>query len=275
MDTGRARKRKKVVFNLDPVLIKLGPFQIRYYGLLFMGAFLSAYFITKTIFKREGRDVTQVDTLLLYMMIGTVVGARLGHVLFYDLGYYIKHPVEILEPWKGGLASHGAAIGLAIATALFIRKTDWRFIPLADRLVIPISLSTCFVRLGNFFNSEIVGRPTNLPWGIKFLRYKPWEPIVPRHPSQIYEVIMGLFTFIILWYTYKKKGANPEGLLFYLFLSIYFSLRFIVEFFKEYQTLPKWFPLTMGQLLSLPFIGVGTYGLYRLYRERKGQITSF
>jgi len=173
-----------VTWNADPVLLHLGPIEIRWYGALFAAALLVGFWIMGRIYRREGQDERELDPLSLYAVLGVVIGARLGHVLFYDPGFYFTHPLEILKVWKGGLASHGAGIGLFIALYLFTRRYPTHsYLWLLDRLTLPAALGGAFIRLGNFFNSEILGKPTGADWGIIFERVDS----IPRNPVQLYE----------------------------------------------------------------------------------------
>lgn len=255
--------------NLNPE-INLGLFSIRWYGLLFAIGIALNYIISSKIFKKEGYGVEKFESMVLYLFIGLVVGARLGHVIFYEWDYYSKHLLEILFVWKGGLASHGATIGLVVAYAIWCKVHKAKFHKFIDAIVIAIPISAGFVRLGNFFNSEIVGKKTNGEWGVVFERL---GEDFPRHPSQFYESIIGFSIFAILFFLYKKYyKKTPQGFYFYLFLILYFGSRFVVEFWKERQTLSYDFPLSMGQVLSiLPFlIGVSYFiFFYPKLKKRK------
>lgn len=214
------------------------------------------------IFKRENKSEHDLNDLVWYMILGTVLGARLGHCLFYNPDYYLSHPLEILQIWKGGLASHGAGIGIITALMLYTRKKkEISFLWIMDRVVITVALSGFFIRLGNLFNSEIIGKPTNGNWGFIFVSVDN----IPRHPAQLYEAIAYLLIFIfLLSFYFRVKGKFKNGLLFGLFLISIFGFRFFVEFFKENQSLfeQKLF-LNMGQLLSIPFVIMGIYFLFR------------
>ena len=243
--------------NISRVIFTIGPITIRYYSLMFICAFLVGAYILKKVLKLKKIDEELLYPMCLMVFLGVFVGARLGHVLFYDLKYFLSHPGEIIMVWKGGLASHGAAIGLIIGTIIFARKHNLTFYQVADCLVIPISLGTSFVRLGNFFNSEIVGRVTTVPWAVKFLRLQEPGGMEPqfRHPSQLYEVMIGIIIFVTLWVILKKKGDKLQnGFIFYLMLFLYFSLRFLVEFVKEFPFIIPSLPFTTGHYLSIPFI---------------------
>lgn len=255
-----------IIWNLDPEIIELGPFSIRYYGVLFALAFVLGYYIMQKIFKNEGISVEVLDRLTLYMIIGTVVGARLGHCLFYEPDFYLSNPLEILKIWRGGLASHGAAIGILIILYLFARKEKKPYVWILDRIVIVVALAGFFIRTGNLMNSEIYGIKTSLPWGFVF---KIQGEILPKHPTQIYEGLAYLAIFFLLYRIYfKTKGNFKPGLLFSLFLILVFTARFFIEFIKENQVrFESELPLNMGQYLSIPFVIIGLILLY--YSTRK------
>jgi prolipoprotein diacylglyceryl transferase len=243
-------------WNISPVIFSLGPISVRWYGLLFAMSFVVGYFIMLRIFNKENIPEPLLDELSMYMLIATVVGARLGHVLFYEPATYLAHPLDILKIWQGGLASHGAAIGIPVALYLFSRKTRQPFFWVIDRIVIVVALSGFFIRTGNLFNSEIYGNITNLPWGFIFERA---GESLPHHPTQIYEGLcyLGIF-FFLLWFYYKKNGKPRPGLLFGYFLIGVFGFRFLVEFIKEPQVaFESSMALNMGQLLSIPLVIAG------------------
>ena len=245
-----------IVWTVNPEIFRIGSFAVRWYGLLFALGFVVSYFIMDKIFKREKIKHELLDTLTTYMVIGVVVGARLGHCLFYEPEYYLKHPLEILMIWKGGLASHGASIGILIALWLFSRKAKTSYLWILDRIVIVVSIAAVFVRTGNLMNSEIYGDATTLPWGFIFTR---WGETVPKHPTQIYEALTYLALFILLYTLYMKKWPKlNDGFIFGLFLMILFGSRFLIEFIKEPQVdFERTMVLNMGQLLSIPFILAG------------------
>lgn len=248
------------VWNPDPVLLHLGPLQLRWYGLLFTGGFLIGFYIMQWMYRREGKDVQQLDRLLIYIFSGAVIGARLGHCLFYEPEYYLAHPLEILMIWKGGLASHGGTAGMLLAGYFFLKHTKDPYLYFADRLSIPIAFGSMSIRLGNFFNSEILGAVTNSPFGIIFQHVGP----EPRHPAQLYEAAAYLFTFLLLLFLYKRKaGVWANGFLIgTMFVSI-FGLRFFIEFIKDEQAeYVLSIPFNVGHLLSIPFIALGFYLLY-------------
>lgn len=261
-------------WNADPIFLQLGPIAIHWYGVLFAAGFLIGYYLMQRMYRKENRPTNQLDELLTYIFIGTVVGARLAHTLIYEPDYYLAHPIEILEVWQGGLASHGGGLGVLLAIWYFIRKhPENTYLWVADRLVIPTALTGCFIRLGNFMNSEILGNPTDGTWGVVFQRVDS----IPRHPAQLYESICYLFTFLILLACYHKGKGKQSGFLFGLFMILIFVARFAVEFFKTPQAdYEAGFEISVGQWLSVPFILLGIIMLVRSYkiRQKQGTITS-
>ncbi len=260
-------------WHIDPILVQLGPLAIRWYGLCFAAAFLVGYWIEGWIYRKEGKPTESLDALLAYMIVGAVVGARLGQVFFYDPYYYFTHPLEIPQVWKGGLASHGGALGILIALYLYTRRTGApRYLWLLDRVVIPTALGGVFIRLGNFFNSEIVGTPTSGWWGIVFDRVDS----IPRHPVQLYEALAYLLIFLVLLTVYaRQRHGLPEGRLLGLFLVLVFTARFLLEFVKTPQAeYEAGFPLTVGQLLSIPFVIAGIALIVRASKRAVGNAQS-
>lgn len=254
-----------IIWNPNPEIFQIGSFAVRWYGLFFALGFFFGYLIMQKFFNKEGVPVKLLDELTTYMIVGTIVGARLGHVFFYEPSWYLEHPVKILEVWEGGLASHGAAIGIILSLLLFSYFRKKPFLWVMDRIVIVTALAGFLIRMGNLMNSEIYGLPTNLPWGFEFVRSTtPSEGLVPRHPTQIYEGLSYLVTFFILWwYYYKKDGKPAHGFLFGLFLILIFGVRFLVEFIKEPQVgFERGLTLNMGQMLSIPFIIAGFILIY-------------
>ncbi len=260
-----------ITWNVDPEIFSIGGLSIRWYGLMFALAFLSAYLVFTRGMKISRLSTEMVDQLLIYVAVGTIVGARLGHCLFYEPSYYLSNPVEILKIWEGGLASHGAAIGIVIAIVLYSIRHKLSFLWLMDRLVIVVPLSGAFIRTGNLFNSEIYGRATDLPWAFLFVRDRVIDsntgavlPNVPSHPTQIYEALSYLLIFFILYYFYKKnKETVRDGFIFGVFLILLFSARFLIEFIKRDQvSFESGMLINMGQWLSLPFIAIGIALIY-------------
>lgn len=254
---------KPEIFTIHNVPV-IGDLTLRWYGLLFAGGFIIGYFLMLKIFKKEGIGVNTLDQLTTYMVLSTIIGARLGHVLFYQPEYYIQHPLEILMTWEGGLASHGAAIGILIGLYLFSRVNKKPYIWILDRIVIVIALAGMCIRLGNLMNSEIYGDVTTLPWGFIFVRDEGVDGL-PHHPTQIYEALCYLISFIVLHrYYWKNNGKVVPGNLFALFLIFIFGARFIIEFVKEPQVMFETHMfLNMGQILSIPFVLIGAYILYK------------
>jgi len=243
-------------WDINPEIFSVGPFSIRYYGLLFALAFYAAYIVFVQMFKREKISMEVLDSLTFYMIIGVVVGARLGHILFYEPGYYFSHPLEIIKVWHGGLASHGAALGILIALYLFSKKYKRPYLWSLDRIAIVVPLSGAFIRIGNLMNSEIYGHQTNLPWGMVFLRN---GETVPKHPTQLYEALSYLLIFVILWWMYRKgKKVNNHGFYIGLMMVLLFVARFLIEFVKNPQVgFENTMAINMGQILSIPFIIAG------------------
>ncbi|MCD4735790.1 MAG: prolipoprotein diacylglyceryl transferase [Bacteroidales bacterium] len=243
-------------WNPDPEIFSVWFLSIRWYGLLFALSFVAGYLIIGYMFKREKIPPKLLDRLTTYMVIGTVVGARLGHCLFYEPEYYLSNPLRILKVWEGGLASHGAAIGILIALYYFARKSHKPYFWILDRVVIVVALAGLFIRTGNLMNSEIYGIETTLPWGFVFER---WQETVPKHPTQIYEGLSYFVIFVLLFLIYLYKGKKlRDGFISGLFLTLLFLVRFLIEFVKEPQvTFENDMALNMGQLLSIPFIIAG------------------
>ncbi len=249
-------------WNVDPIMVQIGPLSLRYYSLGFILGFYIGYAYMKSVFTKRGFSKNALDDLLLYVFWGTIIGARLGHCLFYEPEVYLRDPISILKVWEGGLASHGGTIGVIIAAYLFCRRypeIKMRF--LADELTFPIAITAGFIRLGNLFNSEILGRPTGGDWGVVFDRVDD----IPRYPAQVMEsIVYFLIAFLILIWQKRSPWLNQSlrrnGLMFLLI----FTSRFFIEFFKEVQvSFEQGMALDMGQLLSLPFIAYGIWAFFR------------
>lgn len=255
-------------WEVSPEIVKLGPFSLRWYGLLFALGFVLGYVILSKVYKKEKKPLEDLEKLSVYVILGTVIGARLGHCLFYDPAYYLTNPIEILKVWQGGLASHGAAIGILAALYLFSKKRkDQNLLWILDRLAIVVALGGALIRLGNLFNSEIIGKATDVPWAFVFIRVDE----IPRHPTQLYESLFYFVSFLILYFIYQKKSVSLRpGYLFGLFLILIFGFRFFIEFLKENQSaFESALPINMGQILSIPFVLLGLYFIFR-----KKQITA-
>lgn len=260
----------QITWDVDPILFELGPIAVRWYGLLFAAAFLIGYYIMQNILKREELPQDWMDSLLLYMMFGTVLGARFGHVFFYQWDYYQDNLIEILQIWKGGLASHGAAIGIILALWLWSRRVSKRpLLWVLDRIVITVALASAFIRTGNLMNHEIVGSPWDGPWAFMFLRAG-YAEIVPRHPAQIYEALAYLALFITLAVLYHRTSVGQKrGFLFGLFLVFTFTARFFIEFVKSDQVaFEEGMMLNMGQILSIPMALVGVFFIARAMMQK-------
>ena len=255
-----------ITWDFNPEIFSIGNHGIRWYGLMIALGLLTAYLIFKRYLRGDKLTPSMVDSLLIYAVIAGIVGARLGHVFFYEPGYYLKNPLEILKTWKGGLASHGWAIGVLIALWLYNRKYKIPYLWLMDRIVIVVALICAFIRIGNFFNSEIYGLPTSLPWGVEFVRDRLYDsttgellPTVPRHPTQLYEALSYFLIFIASFVFYQKRNMEiRDGFIFSVFMIALFSARFLIEFLKNDQVaFEEGMRLNMGQLLSFPFIIAG------------------
>lgn len=243
--------------------------QPRWYGFLFACAFVSGYAVTFQMFKRAGRTQEEMDRLLIYVLVATIVGARLGHIIFYNPEFYLRNLHLVPQVWTGGLASHGAAIGIIIAMYLYVKKTPrMTFFWLADRVVPAVAIGGMFIRIGNFMNSEILGRTTDLPWAVVFEiapALTEAERALPRHPSMLYESVLCIIVFAVLIYLYKKYQNNPpEGSLFGTFLIMLFTGRFLIEFTKlAHSEAEAAWALNMGQWLSIPLVAYGVWVLMK------------
>lgn len=251
-----------IVWDIDPDIFVI-PYinhPVRWYGLSWALGFLLSQQVMYYIYKRDSRPREEVDVLTVYMIVAAIAGARLGHVLFYDIDQLLREPLSVFAIWEGGLASHGGAIGILIALFFFARKTKVRYLWIVDRLVIVSALTGCLIRLGNLMNSEMIGLPTTVPWAFIFVGVDG----VPRHPAQLYEAIYCFFLFVFLFWLYYKRGsALKDGLLTGLFLVILFSLRFVDELLKiNQESFEDGLLINMGQILSIPFVVIGIIILF-------------
>ncbi len=261
-----------ITWNPDPEIFRIGSIAVRWYGVLFALGFVFGYMILQRMFRKEGVPLKLLDSLTTYMIIGTLIGARLGHCLFYEPEYYLSHPLKIFAIWEGGLASHGAAIGIIGALIIFSIVKKRSFLWVIDRIVIVVALVGFLIRIGNLMNSEIFGHVTDLPWGFLFLRASnPLEVVDPRHPTQIYEGLSYLLIFFyLIWYYYRKNGKPEPGFIFGMFLILIFGIRILIEFIKEPQVgFEANMAFNMGQLLSIPFVLAGIYLVVRAKRKAK------
>ncbi|WP_236977516.1 prolipoprotein diacylglyceryl transferase [Membranihabitans maritimus] len=256
-----------LTWDIDPVIVWItDSFPLKYYGLLFMSGILLGYFIINRIYKRENVPTEDLDKLLTYIIFGTLIGARLGHCLFYEPDYYLEHPVEMILPIRNmgdgyqfigyqGLASHGGVVGVFLAILYYCKKFKTPFLWVLDRIAIVGPMAGAFIRFGNFMNSEIYGKPTNGNWGVVFAR----DDMIPRHPTQLYEAFSYLLISFILYRIYLSRGiVKKDGFVFGVFLVLLFLARFVIEFFKENQVgFEEGMALNMGQILSIPFVVAG------------------
>lgn len=255
-------------WNLDPVVFTIADaFPLRYYSVLFVLGLVLAFQVEKYIFKKERIPVENLEKLFVYVVVGIVLGARLGHCFFYEPSYYFQNPLEILLPIKKigdayefigfqGLASHGGTLGVLIALGVYCKKYKTNFLWVLDRIAIVAPIVGAFIRFGNFMNSEIYGKPTNGNWGVVFQQ----ADLIPRHPTQFYEAFSYIVIFAILILIYKTVGVrkNANGLFIGLALILVFTSRFLIEFFKENQVaFESDMTLNLGQLLSIPFVIIG------------------
>lgn len=271
-----------ITWDVSPELIE-GWKTPNWYGILFVTGLILGYYVVKRIFKKEGISEQYLDKLVMYMVVATIVGARLGHVLFYGPYFdvvspegvvlehgYFSHPLDIFKIWEGGLASHGGAIAILIALIIYSKRVIHKpMLWILDRTAAPIAIGGAFIRLGNLVNSEIVGDPTNVPWAFSFVNYfnedlGMYDP-TPRHPAQLYESLSYLAIFAFLLFLYWKKDAwKKSGLLFGWFLILLFGARFLIEFVKLGQTArDEVWALNTGQILSIPFVLAGIYLLFK------------
>lgn len=292
-----------ITWNVDPVLFNLGPLQVRWYGLLWALGFFFGYFVMRKIYRNEKVSDDWMDRLLIYMLVSTVIGARLGHCLFYEPEFYLSHPLKMFAIWEGGLASHGGAIGILTGLWIYVRvynkstkkkeeKQRITYLWLLDRIVVPVCLVGALIRCGNVMNHEIYGTPTSLPWGFVFMRGAeqfcgtfdnytscfawdapcPPSEWLPCHPTGLYEAFFCLVAMgILLWMYYKHDLGNKQpGLMFGTFLVIIFGSRIGIEFLKNVQVdFERNMVFDMGQWLSVPFVIVGIGIIVWSFVQRK------
>lgn len=268
----------EITWTADPAIFSIGSREIRWYALMFIIGFWAGYKIVERMWKRENINPKWIDPLLYYTVFGTIIGARLGHCLFYAPTHYLAHPLDILKIWEGGLASHGGVLGVIIAVWLYSKNVShksmlWTF----DKLVTPTGLVAALIRIGNLMNHEIYGGTTDLPWAFRFIlnlhQWRQGAPAVfsePSHPTQLYEAACYLLIFALcMWLYFKKDAWKKEGFIFGVFMTCLFTARFFVEFLKNDQE--PWeanMALNMGQLLSIPFIIVGIYFIIRALKSK-------
>lgn len=265
-----------VVWDVNPVMFSfpewvplLGGRPVMWYGLMWALCFFFGYLIMQKVYKLEKMPEKSLDILATYTIIASILGARLGHVFFYEPQYYLAHPGDILKIWQGGLASHGGAIGILIGLFIYSRVQKKPYIWILDRIVIAVALAGALIRFGNLMNSEIYGHATDMPWGFIFVRD---GQSIPRHPTQIYEAIFCLVAFAWLWHMYFKQnlGQKQPGLMFGIFLILIFGSRILIEFLKEVQvSFEESMTLDMGQWLSIPFVLTGIVIVILSFKNRK------
>ena len=261
-----------IVWDVDPTMFTLGSFELRYYGLMWVLALLLGERIMSVFAYREGYSPKIIETGFVWIILGAILGARIGHCLFYEFDYYITKPWAMLtEIRNGGMASHGSAIGMLLGMWITSRKCKMPYIWWLDRLMIPVGIGGMFVRLGNLLNSEIVGSPTTLPWGFKFMRLREnWglsaDAVVAQHPTQLYEAICYLITFFVLVWLYFKKdmARRKSGVMFGVGVLGIFLTRFFIELVKlDQEEFEAGMLLNMGQLLSIPFIVMAIWCIWK------------
>ncbi len=265
----------QIDWNPAPELFKIGSFAIRYYSLMFVIAFVLGLQIMKRVYLKDKISLEKLDSLFIYDVVSTLIGARLGHFLFYDPQFLIEKPLEVILPFQfsptfkftgfAGLASHGAVIGIITALYLYSKKILKKPVfYILDRMTMPVAIGGAFVRLGNLMNSEIIGKPTNSEYGFIFRRL---GEDFPRHPAQLYEAICYAAIFVVVWFAYWKTTKKKKpGYIFGLFFALLWTVRFVIEFFKEAQVEGRedWIMgLNTGQVLSIPLIIVGLYFMFR------------
>jgi phosphatidylglycerol:prolipoprotein diacylglycerol transferase len=256
--------------NINPILIKVGPFQVGWYGLMYVFGFIAAYLLVRYQMKKKAFGISreEVENLFVYLMLGLIVGGRLGYVLFYDLPIYLNNPLEIFAIWHGGMSFHGGLLGVLIVGIVFCWRHNKSFWKIADLFIVTAPIGLGLGRIGNFINGELYGRVTTVPWGMIFPKGGP----LPRHPSQLYEsALEGGVLFVLLWFLKDKK--LPSGGLLAAFLFLYGIFRFFVEFFREPDQQLGFIlgPFTMGQLLSSLMIVGGIILFFYLRRKEKNR----
>ncbi len=253
-------------WNVSPEIYSIGFLKIRWYSLMFIIGFMGSYHIMRRMYRSAGHDDALVSSLLTWVILGTIIGARLGHCLFYNPSFYFSNPLEFFQVWKGGLASHGGFTGVMLAVFLYCRRYKMNFLWVVDRAAVGGLLIASLIRVGNFFNSEIIGTPSQLPWAIVFERVD----TVPRHPAQLYESLTYFAIFLLLSSLYRFTSiCRHPGRLWGVALAVSFSARFLLEFFKENQAaFEQDMFINMGQVLSVPFVSLGLFLILRKSNDR-------
>ena len=251
--------------HIDPIIVRVGPLAVRWYGVMYLLGFLGAFFVIRHLAPRRGLDMGRegVSDLLFYAVLGVILGGRLGYVVFYNLPYFLHHWEKIPAVWEGGMSFHGGLLGLTLAVFFFCWKRNFSFVRMADVVVASAPIGLGLGRIGNFINAELWGRTTSVPWGMIF----PGAGPDPRHPSQLYEAALeGPVLFLILWLLNRRN--TPPGLPFFAFFFCYGLFRIFVEFFRQPDAHLGflWGGATMGQLLSLPMVFIGVAGMLYILR---------
>ena len=272
-----------IVWDPDPILFRLGPIAVRYYATCWLIGLLLGYLLMQRLYRQQGISDEKFEPLFIYIFIGILVGARLGHCLFYQPEYFLTqwdHVVEMLIPmhhlpdgsWKftgyEGLASHGGVIGMFVAIWLYCRNLKVKGWVVLDNMGICSGIAAAFIRIGNLMNSEIIGKVTDVPWAFIFAK----DDQYPRHPGQLYEAIAYLVIFLVIFFIYKKKGPKSvgSGIYFGLCLTLIFTFRFFIEYTKEIQVaFEAGLPMDMGQILSIPLIILGVWSIASSFRRAK------
>ena len=265
-----------ITWNPDVIALDLGFFAIRWYSLFWAIGLISVYLLMHRLYRQQKIREEQFEPMFMYCFLGILIGARLGHCLFYEPGYYLSHPIEMVLPIRNvpgqgwtftgyeGLASHGGTLGLMIALWLYAKHVGLKFLNVLDNVAIVTPICACAIRLGNLMNSEIIGRPTDMPWAFIFERVDS----LPRHPGQLYEAICYAIFFGIHWFFYRRYPQKVgSGFFFGLCLFLIFTSRIFIEYTKENQeAFEEGMLLNMGQLLSIPFVILGLYCMFRSSR---------
>jgi phosphatidylglycerol:prolipoprotein diacylglycerol transferase len=252
--------------EIDPVIFRIGPLAVRWYGMMYLLGFVGSWFIIRSLARRRSLplDADGISDLLFYGIVGVILGGRFGYVLFYNSAYYFQHPLASFAIWEGGMSFHGGLLGVVVAAIIFCRRRGLSMLLTGDILVTAAAVGLGLGRIGNFINGELWGRVTDVPWGMVF----PGAGPLPRHPSQLYEALLeGVVLFAVLWLLHRRRAA--AGIPFFTFFLLYGTFRFIVEFFRQPDAHLGflWGGATMGQVLSLPMILLGLVGLYFCRRQ--------
>ncbi len=255
--------------NINPTILKFGPFQIRWYGVMYILGFIASYSLVRYQIKKKNLkiDINIINDLYLFLIVGLIIGARFGYIVFYNLQFYLAHPLKLFAIWEGGMSFHGGLIGIIISGLIFVKKRNIGFWETADLIIVTAPVGLAFGRLGNFINAELYGRVTNMPWGMIF----PLSDNIPRHPSQLYELFFeGILLFVILWCL--KNFSLKKGTLFCAFLFLYSIFRFFAEFFREPDPQLGFIfsSITMGQILSacMGLVGIALFYFISRYGEK-------